>query len=361
MTITRLPRPVYCSYEWQEQGLCRGKDAEQFFIDDPDMGQVQRREQTEAAKRSARAAPSPGPASSTPCGCRRRSASGAARPPRSAPACSGTSPAERPTGQGVRPRQPSVSRSTVAPGSSASAEPCTSSLAPRTPAPMTTGPPRDDACVDEHRPALRQPDRRDAALLHPRQRHRPRLVGERDLAHAEVTAHHPVDVGPVGREHDDRGKVTSHRGAPRRRRSSPRPPAPRRRRRRTPPCRRAPVDLRDPRPGKWSSARRDGRGEQVGPVRGGQPREVSFGDAACRTPYAATELRGATPARSVLPRCRRSTGCGVRQRASPATTVAAGTGRAERHPVPAHSATWSGRSASAEARRSGTVTWCTSG
>ncbi|WP_404388471.1 WhiB family transcriptional regulator [Humibacillus xanthopallidus] len=50
MTVTRLPRPVYSSYEWQEQGLCRGKDVEQFFIDDPEMGQVQRREQTEAAK-----------------------------------------------------------------------------------------------------------------------------------------------------------------------------------------------------------------------------------------------------------------------------------------------------------------------
>jgi WhiB family redox-sensing transcriptional regulator len=57
MTVTRLPRPVYSSYEWQEQGLCRGKDVEQFFVDDPEMGQVQRREQTEAAKAVCSACP----------------------------------------------------------------------------------------------------------------------------------------------------------------------------------------------------------------------------------------------------------------------------------------------------------------
>jgi WhiB family redox-sensing transcriptional regulator len=50
MTVTRLPRPVHESYEWQEQGLCRGADVEQFFADDPDLGQVARRERTDAAK-----------------------------------------------------------------------------------------------------------------------------------------------------------------------------------------------------------------------------------------------------------------------------------------------------------------------
>ncbi|MFC7598131.1 WhiB family transcriptional regulator [Terrabacter sp. GCM10028922] len=51
MMITRLPRPVYSSYEWQEQGRCRSKGAEQFFLDDQDLDQRERRAQTEAARR----------------------------------------------------------------------------------------------------------------------------------------------------------------------------------------------------------------------------------------------------------------------------------------------------------------------
>ncbi|MEW1955698.1 WhiB family transcriptional regulator [Terrabacter sp. NPDC080008] len=50
MTITRLPRPTYSSYEWQEQGRCRTKAVEQFFADDHDLDQRERREQTEAAR-----------------------------------------------------------------------------------------------------------------------------------------------------------------------------------------------------------------------------------------------------------------------------------------------------------------------
>ena len=50
MTVIRLPRPVHSSYAWQEQGLCRGGDVEQFFADDPDLGQIARRHRTEAAK-----------------------------------------------------------------------------------------------------------------------------------------------------------------------------------------------------------------------------------------------------------------------------------------------------------------------
>jgi WhiB family redox-sensing transcriptional regulator len=50
MTITRLPRPTYSSYEWQEQGRCRTKAVEQFFADDRELDQRERREQTEAAR-----------------------------------------------------------------------------------------------------------------------------------------------------------------------------------------------------------------------------------------------------------------------------------------------------------------------
>src|SRR3954463_6384102 len=50
MTITRLPRPTYSSYAWQEQGRCRTKAVEQFFADDLELDQRERREQTEAAR-----------------------------------------------------------------------------------------------------------------------------------------------------------------------------------------------------------------------------------------------------------------------------------------------------------------------
>jgi WhiB family redox-sensing transcriptional regulator len=50
MTITRLPRPTYSSYAWQEQGRCRTRAVEQFFADDQDLDQRERREQTEAAR-----------------------------------------------------------------------------------------------------------------------------------------------------------------------------------------------------------------------------------------------------------------------------------------------------------------------
>lgn len=57
MTVTRLPRPTLESYEWQAQGLCRGKAVEQFFTEDLDLGQRARREQTEAAKAVCAACP----------------------------------------------------------------------------------------------------------------------------------------------------------------------------------------------------------------------------------------------------------------------------------------------------------------
>ena len=57
MTVTRLPRPVHSSYAWQDEGHCRGRDVEQFFADEPDLGQVARRRQTEAAKAICAACP----------------------------------------------------------------------------------------------------------------------------------------------------------------------------------------------------------------------------------------------------------------------------------------------------------------
>ncbi|RKT78701.1 WhiB family redox-sensing transcriptional regulator [Terracoccus luteus] len=48
--ITRLPRPMLENYEWQQRGLCRGSDVEQFFTDDPDQSRKARNDRTEAAK-----------------------------------------------------------------------------------------------------------------------------------------------------------------------------------------------------------------------------------------------------------------------------------------------------------------------
>ncbi|OFE16910.1 transcription factor WhiB [Humibacillus sp. DSM 29435] len=56
-TVTRLPRPILDNYAWQQKGLCRGRDVEQFFTDDPDQGRRARNDQTEAAKAVCAACP----------------------------------------------------------------------------------------------------------------------------------------------------------------------------------------------------------------------------------------------------------------------------------------------------------------
>src|SRR3954454_1255565 len=59
--------------------------------------------------------------------------------------------------------------------------------------------------VDEDGPGRRQPDRRDAAVLHAGERHGVGHRGERRLAGLQPPAHDPVDVGPRGRQHHARG------------------------------------------------------------------------------------------------------------------------------------------------------------
>lgn len=55
--VSRLPRPMLEHYAWQQAGLCRGSDAEQFFTDDPAQGRRARNDKTEAAKSVCSACP----------------------------------------------------------------------------------------------------------------------------------------------------------------------------------------------------------------------------------------------------------------------------------------------------------------
>lgn len=56
-SMIRLPRPVLESYAWQQKGLCRGRDVEQFFTDDPEQGRRARNDRTDAAKAVCAACP----------------------------------------------------------------------------------------------------------------------------------------------------------------------------------------------------------------------------------------------------------------------------------------------------------------
>ena len=60
-TITRLPRPILDNYAWQQQGLCRGRDVEQFFIDDPEMGPAGAQRPDRGGEGSVRGLPGGGP------------------------------------------------------------------------------------------------------------------------------------------------------------------------------------------------------------------------------------------------------------------------------------------------------------
>lgn len=49
-TLSAFPAPALRSYDWQQQGLCRGLSSESFFTEDREQGQQRRSSRTREAK-----------------------------------------------------------------------------------------------------------------------------------------------------------------------------------------------------------------------------------------------------------------------------------------------------------------------
>ena len=98
---------------------------------------------------------------------------------------------------------------TSAAGSSASSADGNAIFERRRPLPMTTVARSRTAASTSTGHSARQPDRRDAAVLHAGQRHGVVHRRERRLARVEALAHHAVHVGPRRRQHHARG-VAGH-------------------------------------------------------------------------------------------------------------------------------------------------------
>ncbi len=48
--LPSFPAPALRSYDWQQEGRCRGLSSEQFFVDDHEQGQHRRASRTREAK-----------------------------------------------------------------------------------------------------------------------------------------------------------------------------------------------------------------------------------------------------------------------------------------------------------------------
>jgi len=49
-TLPSFPAPALRSYDWQQEGLCRGMSSEQFFVEDHQHAQPRRASRTREAK-----------------------------------------------------------------------------------------------------------------------------------------------------------------------------------------------------------------------------------------------------------------------------------------------------------------------
>ena len=137
---------------------------------------------------------------------RRRDASSATRP----------SSARSPGCPSGRPGRPAEARSArAAPGRLASVAPGSASFDRRTPLPMTTAPACRDGLVHEHRPVGGQPDRGDAAVLHPGQLDRGLHRANEALRTSSSRLTRPFTSALVVAQHHARGHPRSRRHAAR--------------------------------------------------------------------------------------------------------------------------------------------------